>query len=238
MSETFREQLSRVEQMAADDNCETWDLSDNDQAALKAVLADRQRMATKLNANLPAAGVSRSSETGKPIELVIGEYQRRLAECYRLTGADPDGNEDWRLADAAVEEVRRLRAEHDTAEARVSALEQERDRLREAVRADALRLTTCTREKTVGNVYNYAYWACGSCRYHPGGSDGPPMAKCLNCGRSHYTDDAREASLLIRVVPWDAGLHFEIVEDLAALRARLTEARAALSGAQPDGDRK
>lgn len=36
-----------------------------------------------------------------------------LAECYRLTGADPDGNEDWRLAPHAVAEVRRMRAEHD-----------------------------------------------------------------------------------------------------------------------------
>lgn len=38
-----------------------------------------------------------------------------LAECYRLTGADPDGNEDWRLAPDAVGEVRRLRAEYDEA---------------------------------------------------------------------------------------------------------------------------
>lgn len=36
-----------------------------------------------------------------------------LAECFRLSGADPDGNEDWRLAESAVEEVRRLRAESD-----------------------------------------------------------------------------------------------------------------------------
>lgn len=28
--------------------------------------------------------------------------QAALAECYRLTGADPDGNEDWRLAPNAV----------------------------------------------------------------------------------------------------------------------------------------
>lgn len=38
-----------------------------------------------------------------------------LAECYRLTGADPDGNEDWRLAPHAVSEVKRLRAEEDAA---------------------------------------------------------------------------------------------------------------------------
>lgn len=36
-----------------------------------------------------------------------------LAECFRLSGADPDGNEDWRLAPHAVREVARLRREHD-----------------------------------------------------------------------------------------------------------------------------
>lgn len=43
-----------------------------------------------------------------------------LAECYLLSGADPDGNdvdgERWRLAPNAVEEVRRLRAGFDRAE--------------------------------------------------------------------------------------------------------------------------
>lgn len=47
--EDFRDQLSRV-QMMAEDPGETWDLSDNDQAALKAVLADRQRIAEELSA--------------------------------------------------------------------------------------------------------------------------------------------------------------------------------------------
>lgn len=41
----------------------------------------------------------------------------QLAECYRLTGADPDGDEDWRLAPYAVAEVTRIRQEHDAAEA-------------------------------------------------------------------------------------------------------------------------
>lgn len=40
-----------------------------------------------------------------------------LAECYRLTGADPDGDEDWRLAPHAVAEVKRLREESDAAHA-------------------------------------------------------------------------------------------------------------------------
>lgn len=42
MSESFREQVSRLEQMAEDDG-ETWDLSDNDKAAIAAVLAFQRR---------------------------------------------------------------------------------------------------------------------------------------------------------------------------------------------------
>lgn len=53
---------------------------------------------------------------------MLREAQHSLAECYRLSGADPDGNEDWRLARHAVEEVRRLRADHDAYEARESSL--------------------------------------------------------------------------------------------------------------------
>lgn len=37
-AETFTEQLSRVQQMAQDRDGETWDLSDNDRAALEAVI--------------------------------------------------------------------------------------------------------------------------------------------------------------------------------------------------------
>lgn len=40
---------------------------------------------------------------------------RDLAECYRLSGADPDGDEDWRLAPRAVAAVRQLRADYDQA---------------------------------------------------------------------------------------------------------------------------
>ncbi len=43
----------------------------------------------------------------------IARLEADLATCYRLTGADPDGNEDWRLASRAVEEVRRMREELD-----------------------------------------------------------------------------------------------------------------------------
>lgn len=67
----------------------------------------------------------------------VAQQQAQLAECYRLSGADPDGNEDWRLAPEAVEEVRQLRqdsdAEADRALAldkRVTRLERERDEAR------------------------------------------------------------------------------------------------------------
>lgn len=38
----------------------------------------------------------------------IEKLEHDLAACYRLSGADPDGNEDWRLAPRAVGEIRRL----------------------------------------------------------------------------------------------------------------------------------
>ena len=45
----------------------------------------------------------------------IERLTHQLAECYRLSGADPDNNEDWRLARDAVDEVRRLRKDYDRA---------------------------------------------------------------------------------------------------------------------------
>ena len=45
----------------------------------------------------------------------VQDAVRDLAECYRLSCADPDGDEDWRLATAAVPEVRRLRKDYDEA---------------------------------------------------------------------------------------------------------------------------
>ncbi len=46
----------------------------------------------------------------------LRRYEHDLAECYRLSGADPDGNEDWRLARDAVEAVRELRKNYDDRE--------------------------------------------------------------------------------------------------------------------------
>jgi hypothetical protein len=44
---------------------------------------------------------------------------KMLAECFRLSGADPDGNEDWRLAGHAVDAVKHLREDYDAAGAEV-----------------------------------------------------------------------------------------------------------------------
>lgn len=79
------------------------------------------------------------------VELVrYSDYEKleaSLAECYRLTGADPDGDSDSMLAQHAVEEVRRLRGESDRAEGERDERILERDgyvvgKLRERARAE------------------------------------------------------------------------------------------------------
>jgi hypothetical protein len=50
----------------------------------------------------------------------IREYQGKLADCYIWTGEDPDGNEQWRLADHAVEAVRNLRKEFDALQSKLA----------------------------------------------------------------------------------------------------------------------
>ncbi len=53
----------------------------------------------------------------------VERLQADLATCYRLTGADPDGNDDRALAPYAVTEVARLRGEADEADETVARLE-------------------------------------------------------------------------------------------------------------------
>jgi hypothetical protein len=63
--------------------------------------------------------------------------QAQLAECYRLTGEDPDGAPDSMLAEHAVEAVREMRTLHDEQGAQELALrekaEQKLSALQEAV---------------------------------------------------------------------------------------------------------
>jgi hypothetical protein len=56
---------------------------------------------------------------------VLDIQARTLGEIYRETGADTDGNEAWRNAPYALEEVRRLRAEHDAQTAQIAALKEQ-----------------------------------------------------------------------------------------------------------------
>lgn len=67
--------------------------------------------------------MKRWSAEREELRAEVRRLQADLAECYRLSGADPDGNEDWRIAPYAVVEVERLRRESDEAEARVAQLE-------------------------------------------------------------------------------------------------------------------
>jgi hypothetical protein len=53
----------------------------------------------------------------------LGWMIAHLAECYRQSGADPDGNEDWRIAPFAMREVKRMRAEYDAEAERADAAE-------------------------------------------------------------------------------------------------------------------
>jgi hypothetical protein len=63
---------------------------------------------------------------GEAVAVLLPAYERQveqLAECYRLTGSDCDGNEDWRLARHAVGAVRELRERVDENEKNYDALE-------------------------------------------------------------------------------------------------------------------
>lgn len=46
---------------------------------------------------------------------VVDEQTSKLAECYRLAGADTDGNEEWRYAPNAPQAVAELRKDYDEA---------------------------------------------------------------------------------------------------------------------------
>lgn len=59
----------------------------------------------------------------RALESRYRKLQGDLAECYRLSGADPDGDSDEHLARYAVAEVRRWRREFDRLQARVVELE-------------------------------------------------------------------------------------------------------------------
>lgn len=59
----------------------------------------------------------------------IARLEHDLAECFKLTGADSDGDEDWRLAPRAVEEVKRMREAWDATEDTLIELQSKFDAL-------------------------------------------------------------------------------------------------------------
>jgi hypothetical protein len=65
------------------------------------------------------------------VEAEVKRLRTDLATCYRLTGADPDVDEDWRLAGYAVAQVQRLREEADQAD-------EDNDRLRDGIKTAKL----------------------------------------------------------------------------------------------------
>ena len=46
-------------------------------------------------------------------EAEIARHVKVLADCFRMAGADPDGNEDWRIAPDALRAVTDLRRDYD-----------------------------------------------------------------------------------------------------------------------------
>lgn len=46
-------------------------------------------------------------------EAEVERHVKMLADCFRRAGADPDGNEDWRIAPEALRAVTDLRRDYD-----------------------------------------------------------------------------------------------------------------------------
>jgi hypothetical protein len=78
--ESFREQLSRLEQMAEDDG-DTWDLSENDQAAIRAVLVERDTLCRALIALVTEM---RDWDQAQPSEVWADRLAAILAEYQQL----------------------------------------------------------------------------------------------------------------------------------------------------------
>ena len=106
----------------------------------------------------------------------IEELQKDLAECFRLSGADPDGNEDWRLAPDAVQEVRRLREESDAADSQVLAIQSQLSAAQEALKVPAIRYEQCIaheRPVRVGQqTLQFTRQGQGWVRWKGGGDEG------------------------------------------------------------------
>lgn len=109
MSETFREQVERVIQMS-DDSGETWDLSPNDQAALKAVL---QRMAV----------------LDEQVQTLEAEIADAREACPVVRRQDYFDAPLLTLIEAEISQLFSWQSQAEAAVKRTQELERERDRL-------------------------------------------------------------------------------------------------------------
>lgn len=92
---------------------------------------------TRANAALYAEAHNVANETGMwSLDMVD-----MLAECYRESGADPDGNENWRIAPDALAAVRELRKDYAEAIDEASALRERIKELEEQRQSALERLT-------------------------------------------------------------------------------------------------
>ena len=82
---------------------------------LQKQLADAQATIAALQAVIRQMGEQAAvlAKDGMAAKAQVAALQAQLATCFKLSGADPDGNEDWRLAPHAVDEVTRLRNDYD-----------------------------------------------------------------------------------------------------------------------------
>ena len=65
-----------------------------------------------LGLNIPSGWVI-VRQTLRDQEAEIARHVKVLADCFRMAGADPDGNEDWRIAPDALRAVTDLRRDYD-----------------------------------------------------------------------------------------------------------------------------
>lgn len=74
---------------------------------------------------------------------------------------------------------------------------------------EGIYLVRARRSRTTNLVYNYDYWRCPFCNWHPGGEEGPPAEQCSNCGGDLYTKDPELAAHTIEVFRTSTGLGFK-----------------------------
>jgi prefoldin subunit 5 len=94
---------------------EEWRVEVNAIDAVLAQLASKDAEIEQLNAAVAMCDKRAElwAEKSREKDAEIARLTQELAACYELTGADPDGNQPAMLAPYAVQEVQRLRDEHD-----------------------------------------------------------------------------------------------------------------------------